>query len=135
MSTKTTPDQPDVPGGLVAYDPDGKRTERSEGKPFGAVPPKRDETRQLLTLTRMAWSTRRGLPQPPPEGATARYVGAADPAFRYERVPVLVDGEVVGTKCVWVDLRIRRREEDEARHIEAARRAHAASKRKGGGAE
>jgi len=112
---------------MHALNPDGTPA-CPRGYPW-VVEERRDEARQLLALTREAWATRKGVPQPPPDGAMVRIGDDPEPAYRYERLPVLdASGEVVATRCEWVDLRIRRRAEQEAAHIEAAKAAVRARK-------
>jgi hypothetical protein len=107
---------------MHALNPDGTPS-CPRGYPC-VVEERRDERRQLLSLTRDGWATPRGIPQPPPDGALVRIGDDPEPAFRYERLPVLdASGEVVATRCEWVDLRERRRAEREAAHIAAAKAA------------
>ncbi len=106
---------------VTPYNPDGTRQISGPGsrQPYT----RENETRAIASALK-AWWTRKGIPVLPPEGAELEVDGVR--ALRYERVPVIEDGEVVATRLEWVDLRERRRQEEEARHLAAAKAAYAA---------
>lgn len=107
-------------GSMQAFNPDGKPVMRY-GRPVYAEP-RRDEGRQLLSLRNAAWSTARGVPCLPPDGAFVKLDG--ETVYRFEREPVLDGAKVVATKAVWVDLRERARKEAEAERLRKAQEAY-----------